>query len=340
VLGSVSQACLHHATCPVAVVRTSDTTGPGPGTGQGIVAGIDGSEASARALRWALDEAWARGTTVEAVHAWHVPYSLSFATAAVDFPAFEDAARRLLDRMVDAAAAKASGAPVERVLVCASPADALLGAARNADLVVVGSRGVGGFRGLLLGSVSHQVAHHAFCPVVVVPAAGRAEGQRQDLWPCRSGVQGSRLTGMEVDRNGLEVLERDECLRLLGTAMLGRIGVSSGALPTVLPVNFRFDGRRILFRTGVGTKLDAATQNAVVAFEVDEIDPLAHTGWSVVVRGVARELTDPHELAEAQRPPLARWAPGADHRVVAIQPEIVSGRRIVPGVLARGRGER
>jgi nitroimidazol reductase NimA-like FMN-containing flavoprotein (pyridoxamine 5'-phosphate oxidase superfamily) len=138
----------------------------------------------------------------------------------------------------------------------------------------------------------------------------------------------------------LEVLERDECLRLLGTATLGRIGVSSGALPIVLPVNFRFDGRRILFRTGAGTKLDAATQNAVVAFEVDEIDPPAHTGWSVVVRGVARELTDRDELAEAQRPPLARWAPGEDHRVLAIAPEIVSGRRIVPGVSATSGGER
>lgn len=146
---------------------------------------------------------------------------------------------------------------------------------------------------------------------------------------------------MEVDRNGLEVLERDECLRLLGTATLGRIGVSSGALPTVLPVNFRFDGRRILFRTGVGTKLDAATQNAVVAFEVDEIDAIAHTGWSVVVRGVARELADPDELLEAQRPPLARWAPGEeDHRVVAISPEIVSGRRIVPGVSAANGNDR
>jgi nitroimidazol reductase NimA-like FMN-containing flavoprotein (pyridoxamine 5'-phosphate oxidase superfamily) len=145
---------------------------------------------------------------------------------------------------------------------------------------------------------------------------------------------------MEVDHNGLEVLGRDECLRLLGTATLGRIGVTSGALPTVLPINFRFDGRQILFRTGVGTKLDAATQNAVVAFEVDEIDAIAHTGWSVVVRGVARELTDPDELVEAQRPPLARWAPGEDHRVVAIAPEIVSGRRIVPGVSAANGNDR
>ncbi|HZA00349.1 MAG TPA: pyridoxamine 5'-phosphate oxidase family protein [Acidimicrobiales bacterium] len=142
---------------------------------------------------------------------------------------------------------------------------------------------------------------------------------------------------MEVDRNGLEVLGRHECLRLLGTATLGRIGVTSSALPTVLPVNFCFDGRQILICTGEGTKLAAATNNAVVAFEVDEIDGYAHTGWSVVVQGVARELTDPDELAAARRQPLARWAPGPDHRIVAISTEIVSGRRIMPGLSARPR---
>jgi uncharacterized protein len=135
---------------------------------------------------------------------------------------------------------------------------------------------------------------------------------------------------VEVDRNGLEVLSRDECLRLLGTAVLGRVAVTTAALPTILPVNFRFDGRRILIRTGRGTKLDAATQNAVVAFEVDEVEPASRRGWSVVITGVARELSDPDELADAQRPPLERWAWGDDHRVVAISTEVVSGRRIVP----------
>jgi len=153
-----------------------------------------------------------------------------------------------------------------------------------------------------------------------------------------------RLAGhdqrMEVDRNGLEVLSRDACLHLLSTATLGRVGVTSDALPKVLPVNFRFDGRQILIRTGMGTKLDAATNNAVVAFEVDEIDPLAHTGWSVMVTGMARELTDPGELAATQTPPLARWAPGDDHRVIAIPTELVSGRRIVAGLAASTRVDR
>ena len=145
---------------------------------------------------------------------------------------------------------------------------------------------------------------------------------------------------MEVDRNGLEVLGRDACLRFLASATLGRVGVSSDALPSVVPVNFRFDGRQILIRTGVGTKLDAAVANAVVAFEVDEIDPVAHTGWSVMVTGIARELIEPGELAAARTPPLARWAPGNDHRVIAISPELVSGRRIVPWLAAPSGADR
>jgi nucleotide-binding universal stress UspA family protein len=169
-LGSVSQACLQHAPCPVAVVRTADTLAPAPRDRERIVAGVDGSEPSVRALRWAIEDARTRGAAVQAVHAWDVPYSLSFAAAAVDWPAFERAARQLLDHAVDTALGELTEVPVDRVLASGSAADVLLGAAKGADLVVVGSRGVGGFRGLLLGSVSQQVAHHAPCPVVVVPA--------------------------------------------------------------------------------------------------------------------------------------------------------------------------
>jgi nitroimidazol reductase NimA-like FMN-containing flavoprotein (pyridoxamine 5'-phosphate oxidase superfamily) len=132
------------------------------------------------------------------------------------------------------------------------------------------------------------------------------------------------------DRNGLEVLDRDAALRLLATATLGRVGVSSSALPTILPVNFWFDGGQIFLRTGIGTKLHAAIAGAVVAFEVDDFDPMYHSGWSVVVTGAAREVTDPAELAGLRHVPLPHWAP-VDGHVVAIDPAIVSGRRIVPG---------
>lgn len=138
----------------------------------------------------------------------------------------------------------------------------------------------------------------------------------------------SEWSAHDVDRNGLVMLDRAECLRLLGVANLGRVGLTSGALPAILPVNFYFDGDDILIRTSPGTKLEAATHDSVVAFEVDEIDPAAHTGWSVMVQGMARHVTDPVELARIRTLPLPRWAPGGDDDIVAIRPEIVSGRRI------------
>ena len=134
---------------------------------------------------------------------------------------------------------------------------------------------------------------------------------------------------MEVDRNGLEVLDREECLRLLATATLGRVGLTSGALPAVLPVSFGLDGDRILIRSAPGSKLDAGIRDAVVAFAVDAFDPMSGSGWSVVVTGVAREVSDPAELARLSSLPVARWVPRGNGRLVAISTELVSGRRVV-----------
>jgi hypothetical protein len=135
----------------------------------------------------------------------------------------------------------------------------------------------------------------------------------------------------DIDRNGLIMLDRAECLRLLGTATLGRIGLTSGALPAVLPVNFWFDGQRIYIRTGPGTKLAAATRDSVVAFEVDDIDPLWHTGWSVMVTGLAHHVVDADELTRLEDMPIAHWAPkGGDH-IISVTPELISGRRNAPG---------
>jgi uncharacterized protein len=142
----------------------------------------------------------------------------------------------------------------------------------------------------------------------------------------------SDWTPDDVDRNGLVMLERAECLHLLAEASLGRLGLTSGALPVVLPVNFHFDGERILIRTSPGTKLDAATQDAVVAFEIDDIDPVSHTGWSVIATGLAHHVTDPADLDHIRTLPLPRWAPGGSgEQIVAVRPDILSGRRIEPG---------
>ena len=134
---------------------------------------------------------------------------------------------------------------------------------------------------------------------------------------------------MIVDRNGLEVLEETECFRLLSHATVGRIGLSMGALPVILPVNFLVDDRRILIRTGSGTKLDAALHDAVVAFEVDHIDPFEHGGWSVCVTGVAREVHDRDDLARIAALPLAHWTPNGLGHVMEVSTDLVSGRRIV-----------
>jgi nitroimidazol reductase NimA-like FMN-containing flavoprotein (pyridoxamine 5'-phosphate oxidase superfamily) len=144
---------------------------------------------------------------------------------------------------------------------------------------------------------------------------------------------------VEIDRNGLEVLGREVCLALLASTTLGRVGCTSGALPIVLPVNFRLVNEEVVFRTGIGTKLEAATRNAVVAFEIDDMDVMAHSGWSVVVTGLAREITNRIELDALPVDRIPRWAPGGDGRVVAVSTDLISGRRIVPDlpIMAHGR---
>lgn len=179
-LGSVSEHCLHHAACPVAVVRPGEVPSPGmaPGdAGDGperIVVGIDGSDSAQRALRWALDEARARRAVVEAVHAWRSPVAgFGGNVVALESGAIEAEARQLLDEAVDAEDLSGLPGPVERVVLAGAASQVILHAAKGADLAVLGTRGMGGFKDLLLGSVSRQVARHAECPVVVVPGASR-----------------------------------------------------------------------------------------------------------------------------------------------------------------------
>ena len=147
----------------------------------------------------------------------------------------------------------------------------------------------------------------------------------------RGGPQEARPRGgkrfVEIDRNGLEVLDREECLRLLATATLGRLAITAGALPVVLPVNFCLVGDRILFRTVAGSRLDAATRDAVVAFEVDDIERRSGTGWSVMVTGVAGPAADLVRLAELAGADIPRWAPFGRERIIEVTTEMISGRR-------------
>jgi uncharacterized protein len=138
------------------------------------------------------------------------------------------------------------------------------------------------------------------------------------------------MTLMEVDGNSLEVLGREECLDLLASVPVGRVGISVDALPVVLPVNFCFDrpNERLVIRTAAGTKLRAAFGGAVVAFEVDQFDPMGHSGWSVLVRGRSEVLTDPSELRSTARFPLRPWGDEESDHWVTIAVEMLSGRRV------------
>ena len=127
---------------------------------------------------------------------------------------------------------------------------------------------------------------------------------------------------------GLEILDEDECLRLLDTVPVGRVAVSIGALPAVFPVNFARYDHRVVFRTGQGTKLDAAARNAVVAFEADQFDATQREGWSVMAVGRAADITDDLELIGGDGR-VVPWAQGARQHYVCITIELLSGRRIM-----------
>lgn len=167
-LGSVSQSCVQYADGPVAVVR-----GHRPERRAGrVLVGVDGSPRSVRALRFADEAARLRGASLLVVHAWTVPY-LGFAGRGSGLPreAIDEIAAKAgetLRESLRSGSVDATRSDVEMWLVEGYPALSLLQAAANADLLVVGSRGYGGWKGLLLGSVSTQSVTQSPCPVVVI----------------------------------------------------------------------------------------------------------------------------------------------------------------------------
>lgn len=169
-LGSVSRQVAHHSPRPVAIIRLPRPA-PAPAHGRMMV-GVDGSSASVQALRFALDEASLREADLQVMHAWTFPV-LTILPFTRDVPTPEqlaEAARALIARCLDDA-----GGPgevnVDYVVSHENAARALIDAAGEVDVLVVGARGAGGFGGLLVGSVADACARHARVPVIVVPAA-------------------------------------------------------------------------------------------------------------------------------------------------------------------------
>lgn len=133
-----------------------------------IVVGVDGSPQSLEALRWALNQAEATGASIEAIHAWQIPVAYGAPVAVMPGESFAASAERALGESVEQVLGERTDIQVTRVAEQGLPAKVLLEHSRGAELLVVGSRGRGGFKGLLLGSVSQHCVSHAHCPVVVI----------------------------------------------------------------------------------------------------------------------------------------------------------------------------
>ena len=134
-------------------------------------------------------------------------------------------------------------------------------------------------------------------------------------------------------RTGLEVIDRDECLRLLAGDEIGRLATVAGSTPVVMPVNYALDGETVVIRTAPGTKLDQAGRRRA-AFEIDEFDRARRTGWSVVVTGRLEELTryDGAPFDRARALGIDPWAGGDKSHWLRLVPDHITGRRLDPPV--------
>ena len=123
-------------------------------------------------------------------------------------------------------------------------------------------------------------------------------------------------------------LDRAESLRLLSSVPVGRLILTIGALPTVRPMNFAVIDDHIVLRTAADSAISRKVDQAVVAFEADELDGESGSGWSVTVTGRATQVTDADAISRYRTMPLSPWAPGDRDHFVAISTELVEGRRI------------
>jgi uncharacterized protein len=147
------------------------------------------------------------------------------------------------------------------------------------------------------------------------------------------------MTRYPTDHAGLAILPLDECLHLLGSVSVGRIGFQADGEVVILPVNHVVDEQSVAFRTAAGSKLSAADGEAHVVFEADDYDPLRRTGWSVVVNGNAQVVYEDDEIETLNRRGLDSWTDEPDRPFwIRIRPESVSGR-LLAGHGSRGVGE-
>jgi uncharacterized protein len=141
-----------------------------------------------------------------------------------------------------------------------------------------------------------------------------------------------------TELDGVEVLSERQCRSLLGREQVGRVAVSENARVAVFPVNYSVVSDEIAFFTAREPSCGRAAANSRVTFEVDHLDPFAQTGWSVMVVGVTREVTEPVVVAGTRASGLRPWAVGDRGHLIALSTEAISGRRVGGAAGRRERG--
>jgi nitroimidazol reductase NimA-like FMN-containing flavoprotein (pyridoxamine 5'-phosphate oxidase superfamily) len=145
-----------------------------------------------------------------------------------------------------------------------------------------------------------------------------------------AGKDSTMTTSLPLDHSGLGVLPREECLRRLAVARVGRVAFVSQGDPVILPVNHGMDGESVIFRTATGSKLLASDREQPVAFEVDGFDVDRRSGWSVMVRGVATTVEDPDEVARLNLLGVWPWSDLVERKHwVRIRTYSMTGRQTV-----------
>ena len=129
--------------------------------------------------------------------------------------------------------------------------------------------------------------------------------------------------------NPITVIEEDTCWGYLAANEVGRLATAHDSQPEIFPINYCVDGQSIVFRTASGSKLTEVDENHLVAFEVDGWND--EGGWSVGLKGHAEEITDPAELALADKMPLRPWVPTAKRHYVRVEATEISGRTFAFG---------
>ena len=271
--GSTSAQVAAHATCPVVVVdrpAASDPHAP-------IVVAVDGSSPNDAALAFAFERAagWAHRSSRSMPGRSTCPTpSTPPGSAPSTSSSSSGTTSRCSTRPSHRGPRKFPDVELRTVLRRNLPVEAVLEHSEGAQLIVVGSRGHGGFVGLLIGSVSQGLLHHDRpCPIAVI----HAERARVVM-----------DVGAATDHSGLRVMGTDECLERLGSTVIGRVAFLHDGEVVLLPVHHVMHGSDVCFRTSGSSKIEAAADHDPMSYEVDDYDVETRSGWSVTVTGRPR----------------------------------------------------